>query len=88
MRGQVAQLSDDIEQQCRVGDERAGWVCRRCVGSVDPVGDVDAGKDPIVGAILENISRRHGRQTKSVDEESLEFTFREMECYHDEREGL
>lgn len=88
MRRQVPELSDDIEQESQVGDERVGRFRGRCVWSVDPIRDVDTGKEPIVEAVLEDVSRGHGGQTESVHEEGFEFTFCEVERYQDEREGL
>ena len=57
-------------------------------GPVDPVGHVEAGEEPVVGGVLENIEGGHGGGGEAVDEERFEFAFEEVDCYEDEGEGL
>lgn len=61
-----------------------------CVGggTVDPVCEVDTGEDPVVGAVLEDVSHGHGCQGELVDVERLVLAFYEVQDYHGHREHL
>lgn len=51
-------------------------------------GNVDAGKNPVVGRVLEDVEDRHGRGGESMDEKRFVFTFEEVEDDHGARQLL
>lgn len=87
--GEVGELAEDVQSHGRVGQERRGvGVCGWRVGRVGEVCDQDAGEQPVVGGVLEDVQERHGGEREAVDEEGLELALDEVQHDHPERQGL
>lgn len=77
---QVGQLSEYKESQSNVPDKDVGLCCCcRGVGTENPICDVEAGQNPIVGAVLDNIASGHGGIAEAVDKDGLKLAFQEMD---------
>lgn len=80
MRVQVGQFSEYKEPQSNVPEKHVGFgCCCRGVGAENPVCDVEAGQDPVVGAVLEDVASGHGGIAEAVNEDGLELAFQEVD---------
>lgn len=87
--GEVGELAEDVQRHGGVGQEGRGvGLCGRGVGRVGEVCDQDAGEQPVVGGVLEDVEERHGSQGEAVDEEGLELALEEVQHDHPEGQGL
>lgn len=76
---QVRQLCESEESHPAIQESCVGFGCRSGIGAEDPVSDIEASQDPIVGAILEDVARRHRSIAETVDEDGFELAFQEMD---------
>ena len=87
--GEVGELAEDVERYGGVGQERGSvGGCGRGGGRVGEVGDQDAGEEPVVSGVLEDVEERHGGQREAVDEESLELALDKVQHDHPKGQGL
>lgn len=87
--GEVGELAEDVQRHGGVGQEGRGvGVCGWRAGRVGEVCDQDAGEQPVVGGVLEDVEERHGGQGKAVDEEGLELALDKVQHDHPKGQGL
>lgn len=80
MRVQIRQLSKQKECQSNVQEDRIGLGRGRCgVRTEDPVCDIKAGQDPVVGAVLEDVAGGHRGIAEAMDENRFELAFQEVD---------
>lgn len=58
------------------------------VGAVGGVSDCEAGEEPVMGAVFEEVEEGHCGGGEAVDEEGFEDSFGEVEGYEGAGEGL
>lgn len=76
---QVGQLAEDEKRQTTVEEGWVGFVGSSSrVRAENPVRDVEAGKNPVVSAIPEDVADGHSGIAETVDKESLELSFDEV----------
>ena len=88
MGGYGAEFSDCEEGEAGVGELGVRGRGGGGGGQVDPVGHVQAGEEPVVGAVFEDVEGGHGGRAEAVDEEGFQFAFGEVEADEGEGEGL
>lgn len=80
VRVQVGQLAEDEQGQARPYKQRVGLRGCGCgIGSGNPVGNVETGKEPVVGAVLEDVENGHGGAAESVHEDGFKLALQEVQ---------
>lgn len=89
MSVEIGELSEGVSCHGSVVDEgNQGGGGGRVGRGVDEVGDFEAGEEPVVSAVFEDVGSGHGSAAEAVDEEGLQLSFEEVEGNHDHGEGL
>lgn len=79
VRIQVGQFAK--HEQCNA-DIHKGWIGRggsTRVRAEDPVGNVETGQCPVVGAVLEDVASRHGGIAEAVHKHRLKLALQEVD---------
>ena len=82
---EVGELGKNVEGDASVdkGVAPLGQLCSGGVpGAVDPVGEVEAGQQVVVGAVLEDVAEGHGAVGEAVDKDGLVLTLQEVQHHH------
>ena len=89
MDKKVARLGDEKEENGKGCDQiRERRVQGVAMGTVCPIGDIPAGNNPVVEAVLEDIPDRHCRGRETMDVKGLVFPLEEMNADEYQRERL
>lgn len=73
---QVGQLTEDEEGKTAVKEGWVGFVGSSSrVRAENPVRHVEAGKNPVVSAVPEDVADGHRRIAETVDKEGFELSF-------------
>ena len=86
---EVGNLTEDKEGSTDP-DEQGAMVLggSRRIGAEDPVGDVETGESPVVGAVLKDVASGHGGIAESVHEEGLILALEEVQGQEEADEEL
>lgn len=82
---EVGELGKDVEGNASVdkGVAPLGQLCSGSVpGAVDPVGEVKARQQVVVGTVLENVAEGHGAVGEAVDKDGLILALQEVQHHH------
>lgn len=88
MRVQVAEFAEDVQRHAQPSDVRVRRPRGGRGGAVGEDGDVQAGEEPIVEAVLDEVEQRHRGGGEAVDEEGFQLAFQEVQGYEGAGEGL
>lgn len=76
---QVGQLAEDEKRKTTVEEGWVGFVGSSSrIGAENPVRDIEAGENPVVSAVPEDVADGHSGIAETVDKESLELSFDEV----------
>ena len=79
VRIQIRQLTEDKQRQSGVHKSLIGGTAGGGrVRTEHPVGDVETGQNPVVGAILDDVAGGHGGTAETVHEDCLELALQEV----------
>ena len=79
MGGEVGKLAEKVEGDGGVGEEGVGvWFGGRGGGRVGEVGDQEAGEQPVVGGVFEDVQEGHCGEGEAVHEEGFELALEEV----------
>jgi hypothetical protein len=80
VRIQIGDLTEDEERQTSVHKSHVGGGTGSSrVRSEDPVGDVETGQHPVVGAVLDDVAGGHGGAAEAVHEDCLVLALQEVQ---------
>lgn len=85
---QVGELGCGVDCNGRVVDERVDLGRGRGGRRVDKIGGEDAGEEPVVSGVFENVECWHSAIAEAVDEEGLELALDEVQRNQQARERL
>ena len=72
---EVSYFADEEEDEAGVGYVWVGRFGGGGGGAIDPVGHVEAGEEPVVCGIFEDVEEGHGGRGEAVNEEGFELAF-------------
>ena len=88
MRLEIEELADGVERQAWIKEKR---ICELGCGRrwrVYPCRHIDAGEDPVVCTVLEDVSYWHRGRGEAVYEECLHFSLDEVGDYRNQEDCL
>ncbi len=77
---EVTEFANGEDRDTEICEHWIGIACCWAVGAIRPVCEVEAGQEPVVRAVFENVARGHGGEGEAVQENGFELALDEMRC--------